>query len=222
MVLTIEQAGLSAPSTVADPPEWRQFCPYPGAIDRQTLADGTVVEWICVAVFRGTMSEYWEWEFSRHIPGGRNQRTIWRGGDSSPSYKMTLQAAIGEARGGGNMTGSVTIFSGNYGNLDRRIAVHLQVQYQASPTSGWLNCHPGSWKEASTQRSWMHTTVVQRYEPDCGDGYYRSRVYGRLYSTTLNTWIRRGPIYSPALFLNGPGTTPTESTVTPGPVTEPG
>jgi hypothetical protein len=221
MALMIAQVGPLAPSAAADPPQWRRFCPSPGVIDRETLSDGTVLEWICTRVFAGTQDEFWEWVFYRYIPGGRNEKAIWRGGASSPSYKMTLQAAVGEARGGGNMTGSVTIFTGNYGNLDRRIAVHLQVQYQPSPTSSWHNCGTGTWKEAPTQRSWMYTTRVQSYEPDCGDGYYRSRVYGRLFSTTTNSWIQRGPIYSPTLFLNGPGTAPTEPRVTPGPVTEP-
>ena len=88
---------------------------------REAGSDGATVVWRCERFFNGSV-EVWEWEFSRVEPARRDSRTIWRGGASSPPYKMNLQAAIGEGQGGGFAVGSVTIFTADYGNLDRRIA----------------------------------------------------------------------------------------------------
>jgi hypothetical protein len=187
----------------------------------QTLADGRVVWWRCNS-FQIANDTYWVWQYDHtDFPTEPDEYTFWRGSASSPPYLMHLEAVVAEGGGGGDMVGQVYIFNPNGSNLDRRIAVHLQVQYKPTPTSGWLSCHAGSWKEAANPQSGMKTAVAQWTQPDCGDGYYRSRVYGRFFSTSLNTWIRRGPIYTPSLFLNGPGTAPTEPTITPGTVTEP-
>lgn len=230
-VLMVVQFGPLAPPAAADPPENRKHCPYPGAKEPQYLSDGTVVWWICIRDYAriGATTktyEYWVWSYdhTEFPPATKaDQVTKWKGYDDSPSYLMRLEAVVADGRGGGDFAGSVFIANHDGSNLDRRLAVHLQVQYKPTATSGWLTCHPGSWKESGGAWSWMKTSVAQWTEPDCGTGYYRSRVYGRFFSTSLNTWIRRGPIYSPSMFLNGPGTAPTEPTVTPaGPETDPG
>jgi hypothetical protein len=204
VLLVVAQVGPLATPAAADPPAVRRFCPTPGAELREPGADGAVIVWVCTRVLSGTSSEYWEWTFSRIEPARRDRRTIWRGGASSPPYKMTLQAAIGEGRGGGFGLGSVTIFSADYGNLDRRIAARTIVQVQAGPTARWATCHDTGWREARTPRSWMQAFVAQGIEPDCGDGYYRAQVAGRFYSTSRHRWVQRGWIYSGALFMNGP------------------
>jgi hypothetical protein len=198
-----------------------KYCEPLWSYDPDYLADGRVVWWRCNRFYIAN-DEYWVWQYDHtDFPEEPDEYKFWRGGDSSPPYLMHLEAAIAEGGGGGDATGSVWIFNPNGSNLDRRIAVHLQVQYKPTPTSSWLSCHPGSWKEKATPGSWMKTYVAQYKEPDCGDGYYRSRVYGRFYSTSLNTWIRRGPIYTASLWLDGPPCCLTEPPVTPGPVTDP-
>jgi hypothetical protein len=222
IVFSAAQFGPLATSASAEPRPENKHCPEPGFREPQYLDDGTVVWWRCVRFFVAN-DEYWVWVYDHTDFSGRttaDEYTFWRGGDNSPPYLMHLESVVADGRGGGDMVGSVIIFTPTGGNLDRRIAVHLQVQYKPTPTSSWLSCHPGSWREAASPRSWMKTAVAQYSEPDCGDGYYRSRVYGRFYSLSLGSWVRRGPIYTPSLWLDGPPV-PTEPTVTPGPVTNP-
>ena len=204
LALLVISLVLAAAPAAADPHPVRQFCPSPGAELRESGADGAVIVWICTRINPDTLQEYWEWVFSRIEPADRSSRTIWRGGASSPPYKMTLQAAVGEGRGGGFGVGSVTIFTAGYGNLDRRIAARTIVQVQTGPTAPWATCHDTGWREAPSPRSWMKAFVAQGVEPDCGDGYYRAQVAGRFYSETQRRWIQRGWIHSGARFMSGP------------------
>lgn len=218
LVLATVQIGPFATYAFADPPKERQFCPYPGATETQTLADGTQVEWICKRffAFENNTYEYWAWEYSKTIPGSQNKLTTATRYSDSPAYIMWIQSALGNGKGGGDATGSITIF-GRYGtNLDRPIAARTIMQVQYSPTSGaWYTCHDTGWQQASVARSWQTAFVPQNATPDCGNGYYRTQAAGRFYSYTTNAWITSKWHYTGSMYL---APVPNlEPTVTPGP-----
>jgi hypothetical protein len=192
------QFGSGAPSALAG-----QYgeCP-PGAVRKASYPEASYdIEERCSEIlsYSGT-TRMWLWEFSGVKPKRTDRRTVWVGGDNSPPYTMSLQALISDSHAGGAAAGRVVIAQPNGSNLDRRIAVLVRTQYYR-PSTGWGTCRNGVWREASTQRSYMQWTLDQGAVPDCGNGSYRTQVYGRFFSVSLNSWVQRGPIYSPSISL---------------------
>jgi hypothetical protein len=201
LALTAAQVGLM-PSAAAEPRPENKHCPYPGAIETQTLQDGTKVEWICKRFFAyaNNMGEYWEWEFSRMIPGPHEMAGGTRN-SSSPPYIMRIRSAVAKGVGGGDAVGAIWIHNPSGTALNRRIAVHTIMEYAPTPTSSYINCHDLGWVEAPTQRHFWWNAVKQHTQPDCGTGYYRAQVAGRFLATSTNTWQTSGWHYSPAVYL---------------------
>jgi hypothetical protein len=166
----------------------------------------------------------WRWSFLRFEPADeadQQRRSVWVG-DTSPAYRAQLSAMVGSGSGGGAAAGKFYIMGRNGEDLDRTIAVRLIMQVQPGPTSGWLTCHDLGWSQQSASSGKMNF-LDQYSQPDCGDGYYRAQVAGRFWSLSLNSWITRGYTYSPAVWVNGPGTITDgepEPTVTPTPAIE--
>jgi hypothetical protein len=219
MVMTAAQIGPLARSASAEPPERRKHCPYLGAEDPEELADGTVIIWVCTKFFNVHGLEYWDWQFSRIIYPPRDNRdrlTTASRESSSPPYRMAIQSAVSDGRGGGVAVGAIGIYNLDGTELNRRIAVHTIMEYAPSPTSGYLNCHDLGWVEAPSQRHFWSKSIVQYSEPDCGTGYYRAQVAGRFFATSTNAWETSSWHYSPALYMTAPsGANRKEPTTTP-------
>ena len=148
-------------------------------------------------------TKVWGWFTSGVKPKRRDEKTVWVGGRTSPPYTMVLQGLVSDSRPGGAAGGSVIITTPSGGNLDRRIAVMVRMQYYR-PSTGWGTCSNTNWKEAASPRSWMEWFIDQGTVPNCGNGSYRAQVYGRFFSVSLNRWEQRGPIYSPSIPLPPP------------------
>ncbi len=216
LALMTLQVGPLALSAAAIPPEGRRHCPELGAIDRETLQDGAVIEWICKEYWIGT-TDYWGWEFYRYVPGTSKKAGGTRT-SSSPPYIMRVTSAVGDGVGGGDALGAIWIFQPDGTALNRRLQVHTIMEY--SPTSGgpYSNCHDLGWVEAPTEWSFWHTTIKQYNEPDCGTGYYRAQVAGRFWAISTGAWESSSWHYSPAVFISMPCCAPPkEPTVTPTP-----
>lgn len=220
MVMTAAQIGPLTLSASAEPLPQNKHCPYPGATKRDPVGDGGYVEWICKRFFaypNDPLSEYWEWEFSKYVPGSMVKLKTATRYSNSPPYIMRIQSAVGNARGGGTALGAIVILNRDGTSLNRRIAVRTIMEYAPTATSGYYNCHDKGWKEAPTQRHYWWTAIGQYTEPDCGTGYYRAQVAGRFYSVSLNQWITSQWHYSDAVYLSAPPPPTSEPTVTPGP-----
>jgi hypothetical protein len=198
MLLTIVQFGPGAtPSLAGD----YATCP-PLAVRKASYPNATYdIEERCVEIQSLDGRSYmWLWEVSGVKPKRTERKTVWVGGRYNPPYTMNLQAHVSDSRAGGAGFGRVTIFTPSGGNLDRRIAVLVRIQYYR-PSTGWGTCSNSNWREASIARSQMQWAIDQGTVPDCGQGSYRTQVYGRFFSISLNRWEQRGPIYSPAVTL---------------------
>jgi hypothetical protein len=162
--------------------------------------------------------DYWYWQFSHIKPKKNDQAKETDVSRSSPPYKMFIQTAVGEGRGGGVAIGQMDLRNPDDTLLTRRIAVRTIMQVEPSPTAGWLTCHDTGWKERSSPGSRFWVSVVQYTQPDCGKGYYRAQVAARFFSISLNRWETRGWVYSPSLYLPAVCcAATTEPAVTPSP-----
>jgi hypothetical protein len=181
-------------------------------------ADGAKVYYICLC-FRDLQGvvQWCEWQFSRLEPARNDKFTEARRLSSNPPFRMRIEAALGEGRGGGDAIASIDIRNPNWTDLTRRIAARTIMQYKPTPTAGWLTCHDTGWKEAPTQRSRWSVWVPQYTKPDCGVGYYQAQAAGEFYSTSQNSWIKSQWHYSGSIYMSGSCCTPTEPTTTPGP-----
>jgi hypothetical protein len=201
MLLTATQFGPGAASASAGEV---QNCPPFAIMKKPAPGTNFQAEYRCEEFlsFDGS-TLVWGWVTSGVKPKRTDRKTIWVGGDNSPPYTMFLEALVSDSRTGGAAGGSVIITTPSGGNLDRRIAVLVRTQYYR-PSTGWGTCSNTGWKEASTQRSWMEWFIDQGAVPNCGQASYRTQVYGRFFSTSLNSWVQRGPIYSPSIPLPPP------------------
>jgi hypothetical protein len=198
-------------------PEW--------ATMKQVTGTGLDIIWRCEPSWRLGSNTIWNWVLYRFEPGSvaDDKKTVTWVYDNTPPtlYRMGLNAMVGRGRGGGGAAGSVVITTLDGGNLDRRIA--SRVIMQVSTAQGWATCNDSGWREGPGARSWWTSFINQGTEPDCGNASYRAQVWGRFFSGLTNSWITRGPIYSPSVSISGPCcASPTEPTISPGPpVTDP-
>jgi hypothetical protein len=156
----------------------------------------------------------WIWDFLRFKPAGGDKVVRARRDSTSPPYWMQISGIVGEGNGGGAVGGRIWITNRDGSNLNRRIAVHLIMEYAPTPTSGYLNCHDNGWDEAPSPQTETTDFINGRTEPDCGEGYYRAQVAGRFWSTSLDQWITSNWHYSPAIFVDGCVSPCTEPTFT--------
>jgi hypothetical protein len=157
------------------------------------------------------------WEFSRLEPANNDKYTEASRLSSDPPYRMRIETALGEGRGGGDAIGSIDMRNPDWTDLTRRVAVRTIMQYKPTATSGWLTCHDTGWREAPTQRPRWSVWVAQWTQPDCGKGYYQAQVAGEFFAISKNAWIKSNWHYSGSIYLSGPCCTPTdEPTTTPG------
>jgi hypothetical protein len=195
------------------------YCEPEWAIITEVTSTGLNIQYRCEPFTTESGQVIWMWNLYRFVPANNDQRRVIWLKDTSPPYRLSLNAMVGGIEGGGAAAGSVFITGLDGTDLNRRIASRTIMQVQTGPTSGWLTCHDTGWKEASIQRSWMKSSIDQFSQPDCGNGYYRAQVAGRFWSITLGTWITRGWTYSPAIWVDGPpgSLVDSEPTVTPTP-----
>jgi hypothetical protein len=196
LALAAIQLGPLAPAASA---EDLYICSPPWAIRVVQLGNGITGKEQCVPVYMGVDGTIWDWRPISAGPGNTNRRTDWFGGRSSPPYRMSLTALMGNGSGGGAAVGKVMIYNPNNTVLKRTIAARVVIQYQR-PT-GWVTCRDSGWKQASAASQWMRASLNQYTQPDCGGGSYRALAAGRFYSVSLNRWETRGWIASPSVGL---------------------
>jgi hypothetical protein len=182
-------------------------------------ADGAVVVFVCRCHRDSRGVVLWcGWEFSRLEPAKNDKYTEASRLSSDPPYRMRIETALGEGRGGGDAIGSIDMRNPNWTDLTRRVAVRTIMQYKPTATSGWLTCHDTGWKEAPTQRPRWSVWVPQWTQPDCGKGYYQAKVAGEFFAISKNAWIKSNWHYSGSIYMSGPCcVATTEPTTTPGP-----
>ena len=182
----------------------KQHCPPFSTIKRTAPGDGLTFEFYCTEFLSEDEKAFvWNWELIGVKPKRTERRTVWQGGRTSPPYMMILQGLISDSHAGGAAGGMVTIQTPSGDTLNRRIAILMRIQYYR-PSTGWGTCRNSVWHEAPTERSWYYWSLDNGTVPDCGNGSYRTQVYGRFFSVSLNRWEQRGPIYSPAVTLPPP------------------
>jgi hypothetical protein len=219
LLLTAAQLGPFPTAASAEP---SKYCAPLWATMKEVTGTGLDVVWRCEPAVMGTV---WVWVIYRFEPGSAandKRQVTWVFDNTPPTlYRMGLNAMVGRGHGGGGAAGSVVITTLDGGNLDRRIA--SRVIMQVSTAQGWATCNDSGWREGPGARSWWKSFINQGTQPDCGSASYRAQVWGRFFSGVTNSWITRGPIYSPAVSISGPCCAPpTEPTKTPGPpVTDP-
>lgn len=220
MALTVAQLGPGASSAFADrdedkcSPHW----------DTREINTGTGLNIIerCEPVFkyydlttRETVTE-WDWIHYRFKSATKNERKLWQSGCTSPGYIMVMSDLMSNGSGGGAAGAKVLLYNCNGDQLSRDTGARVVIQYYRP--DGWYTCNDSGWKQTSNGR--VAAYLNQYTQPDCGNGSYRALAAGRFWSLSLDKWITRGWIATPAISLPSVCcVTETEVAPTPTPAT---
>jgi hypothetical protein len=125
--------------------------------------------------------------------------------------------------GGGAASAKVLLYDCNANQLSRNTGARVVIQYYRP--DGWYTCNDSQWQQTTNGR--VAAYFNQYTQPDCGNGSYRALAAGRFWSVSLDKWITRGWLASPAVSLPGCGGCtfadtglPPEPTVVPTPTPE--
>lgn len=199
--LTLLQFGPGAtPASAGDV----QLCSPPGDIRKFSFGGTTLDLWmICAESRRGTPPDdfgVWDWFFwSTKIEGPEQEPARARQTLIDSSYTMLLGNMLADGEGGGYGAGRIRLLTQHGQPLNRRLRVSVDIQINRP--SGWEPCVSTGWVESAGETSKLSAFFNMHTLPDCGNGTYRARSYGRFFSISLNRWVQRGPIISPSKVL---------------------
>jgi hypothetical protein len=182
-----------------------QHCSPPGDIKKFSFGEGTLDLWMVCAEskFTGVSRDpIWDWFFwSTKIEGQEAEPARARQTLTDSSYTMLLGNMLADGEGGGYGAGRIRLLTPQGQLLNRRLRVSVDIQINR--TGAWEPCRSTGWVESAGETSKLSAFFNMHREPDCGNGTYRARSYGRFFSISLNQWVQRGPIISPSKALPG-------------------